>query len=156
MNGFLGSLSEVIYFRNHRDPAHPPGYLMLAPYSEFRTPDGYSREAARTLGEIDALQRTLISQERRDCEQEILHDEAVLSRKVMEVTDRLRQRMVSSSTSPFERDFIELYLQLREEKRDRHRQRFMERTMYLHARENDAPRGRDDNSESVNLDRVNF
>lgn len=156
MNGFLGSLSEVVYFRNHRDPAHPPGFLMLAPYSEFRTPSGYTREVARTLGEIDALQRTLIEQERRACESEILHDEAILGRKYAEVTDRLRAKMVSSSTSPYERDFIELYLQLRDEKRDKHRQRFLERQMYLHARENDMPKNRRENEERVSLDRVNF
>jgi hypothetical protein len=156
MNGYLGSLEAVIYFRNHRDPHHPPGHLMLSPYSDFPTPSGYTREAARTLGEIDKLQFTLIEQERRECEEEILHDEAILGRKQREVTDRLRQRMVSGATTPYERDFIEAYLQLQEQKRDKHRQRFMERTMYLHARENDTPKNRRTNDERVSLDRVNF
>jgi hypothetical protein len=156
MNGFLGSLSVVIYFKNHRDPAHPPGFLMLAPYSDFPTPSGYTREAARTLGEIDSLQRTLCEQERRASEQEALHDEVILGRRYAEVTDRLRQKMVSGATTPYERDFIELYLQLREDKRDKHRQRFMEREMYLHARENDMPKNRDEHEEKVSLDRINF
>ena len=156
MNGYLGSLEAVIYFRNHRDTAHPPGFLMLAPYSDFPTPSGYTREAARTLREIDRLQFTLIEQERRAVEMDIAYEESILGRLQREVTDKLRQRMVSSATTPYERDFIEVYLQLREEKRDKHRQRFMERTMYLHARENDTPKNRDTNSERVSLDRINF
>jgi len=156
MNGYLGTLEAVVYFKNYRDSAHPEGYLMLAPYSDFPTPRGYSREVARTLSEIDRLQFILIEQERRECEAEMLHDEAILGRKQREITDRLRQRMVSSSTSPYDRDLIAAYLQLREEKREKHRQRFMERNMYLHARENDTPRNRSTHDEKVSLDRVNF
>lgn len=156
MNGYLGSLEAVIYFHNHRDPNHPPGYLMLSPYSDFPTPYGYTREAARTLPEIDRLQFTLIEQERRECEMEMVHDEVVFGRKQREVTDKLRQRMISSSTTPYERDFIEAYLQLQEQKRDRHRQRFMERAMFLHARENDTPKNRRTNDERVSLDRISF
>jgi hypothetical protein len=152
----LGSLEPVIYFRNHRDPAHPPGFLMLAPYSDFPTPAGYTREAADTLADVDRLQRSLIEQERRDAEAELLHDEVVLGRRYAEMTDKLRARMVSSSTSPYDRDFIEAYLKLREEKRDRHRQRFLERVMFLHAREMDTPRDRRVDDETVKLDRVNF
>ena len=156
MDGFLGSLDAVIYFRNYRDPAHPEGYLLLAPYSDFPAPSGYSREVARTLPEIDRLQFILVEQERRAAEAEALHDEVILGRRYAELTDRLRQRMISSSTSPYDRDFIEGYLKLREEKRDRHRQRFSERTMFLHARENDTPKNRNVNDEKVSLDRINF
>lgn len=156
MNGFLGTLDHVVYFKNYSDPVHPPGYLMLAPYSDFPVPFGYSREYARTLPEIDRLQFTLIEQERRACELDVLHDEVILGRKFAEITDRLRRTMISSSTSPYERDFIEAYLKLREDKRDKHRQRFAERTMYLHARENDTPKNRNVNDEKVSLDRVNF
>jgi hypothetical protein len=133
----LGSLEPVIYFKNYRDPAHPPGYLMLAPYSDFPTPSGYSREHADNLPDIDKLQRVLCEQERRAAEEEFLHDEAVLGRRYAEMTDKLRQRMVSNSTSAYDRDFIAAYLQLREGKRQKHQQRFMERTMFLWAREMD-------------------
>lgn len=156
MNGYLGSLEVVIYFKNHRDLSHPPGFLMLSPYSDFSTPPGYTREVARTLPEIDRLQFTLIEQERRECERDMLYNEVVVGKMQREVTDRLRTRMVSSSTTPYERDFIEAYLQLQESKRDRHRQRFLERTMFLHARENDTPKNRRTNDERVSLDRVNF
>jgi hypothetical protein len=133
----LGSLEPVVFFKNHRDPAHPPGYLMLAPYSDFPTPSGYTREHADNLPDIDKLQRILIEQERRAAEEEFLHDEVVLGKKYSEMTDKLRQRMVSGSTSAYDRDFIEAYLKLRETKREKHQQRFMERTCYLYAREMD-------------------
>lgn len=144
----LGSLEPVVFFRNHRDPAHPPGYLMLAPYSDFPTPAGYTREHAENLPDIDKLQRVLCEQERRAAEAEALHDEVVLGRRYAELTDRLRARMVSGSTSAYDRDFIAGYLQLREEKRARHAQRFSERTMYLWAREMDS-HGRLPDSERV-------
>lgn len=152
----LGSLEPVVYYRNHRDPVHPPGFLMLAPYSDFPTPPGYTREAADSLAEVDKLQRTLIEQERRDAEADLLYNEVVMGAKRAEVYDRLRQRMVSSATTPYEREFIELYLKLGEEKRERHRQRFMERTMFLWAREMDTPKDRNVDDETVKLDRVNF
>lgn len=129
---------------------------MLSPYSDFPTPSGYTREAARTLPEIDRLQFTLIEQERRECEMEMVHDEVVFGAKQREITDRLRQRMVSSSTTPYDRDLIAAYLQLKEEKREIHRQRFMERNMFLFARENDTPKNRRTNDEKVSLDRINF
>jgi hypothetical protein len=148
MDGFLGSLSAVVYFKNHRDPAHPPGYLMLAPYSDFPTPSGYSRELARTLPDIDRLQKILCKQEREDFERDRLYDEVLVGAKQREITDKLRSRMVSSSTTPYDRDIIAAYLELKEEKRAKHAQRFMERNMYLHAREMDS-HGRPENAERI-------
>jgi len=144
----LGSLEPVVYFKNYRDPAHPPGYLLLAPYSDFPTPSGYSREHADNLPDVDKLQRVLCEQERRSAEEEFLHDEAVLGRKYAEMTDKLRQRMVSNSTSAYDRDFIAGYLKLREEKRAKHQQRFEHRVMYLWMREMDS-HGRAPDSERV-------
>jgi hypothetical protein len=141
-----GNIEPVIYFVNHRDPAHPPGYLMLAPYSDFPTPEGYERCGADTLREVDRLQARLIEQERRQWESELERDEAQFQAKSDEVRDRLYARMTSISTPEFEKEFIRLYLSLRIDKRERHRQRWMERTAYLHAREMDL-HGRDPASE---------
>lgn len=152
----LGTLEPVIFFKNYRDPAHPPGYLVLSPYSDFPTPPGYAREYADNLPDIDKLQKTLIEQERIAQESDIIYNEVIMGAKRKEIYDRLRSRMVSSSTTPYERDFIEAYLMLQDEKRDRHRQRFLERVMFLHAREMDTPRDRGVDSETVKLDRVNF
>jgi hypothetical protein len=148
MDGFLGTLDAPIYFRNHRDPNHPEGYLMLAPYSDFPTPYGYSREVARTLPDIDRLQKILCEQERQAFERDHIYDQVLVGQKQREITDRLRQRMVSSSTSPYDRDIIAAYLELKEEKREKHAQRFRERNMYLYAREHDS-HGRSPDAERV-------
>lgn len=150
----LGTLEPVVYFRNHRDPAHPEGFLMLAPYSEFPTPRGYSRETAETLSEVDRLQKILLEQEQRQWEAEAIYDEVVMGQRQRAVVDRLRTRMVSGATSPYERDFIEAYLALREDKREKYRQRWMERTAYLHAREYDTPKGRAVDDEGFRVDRI--
>lgn len=153
MNGKLGSLDAPIYFVNHRDPAHPPGYIMMAPYSDFPTPDGYSREIADDLPSVDRLQKRLQQQEYREWEQEAERDMEGLRMRFAASRDRLYARMTSSSCSAHERDFIRGYLQLQDEKRDKHRVRFECRNAYLWARENDIAKGRQANEESFNADR---
>jgi len=145
--GKLGTLEPVFYFVNFRDPAHPPGYILLAPYTGCRPPDGYQSEYADTLAAVDRLQRTLQRQERQQWERELEGDETRMRARYDAIGDALRTKMVSSSTSAYEREFIALYLRLRDEKRDRHRQRFTERVCYLTAREFDTPRGRRVDSE---------
>ena len=143
----LGTLEPVEFFVNYRDPAHPPGYVLLAPYTGCRPPDGYQSEYADTLAAVDRLQRTLQRQEQQQWERELEGDEARMRARYDAVGDALRAKMVSSSTSAYERDFIGFYLRLREEKRDRHRQRFMERVCYLTAREMDTHPSRRVNEE---------
>jgi hypothetical protein len=103
---------------------------------------------------VDRLQATLLEQERREWEREAINDEMIMGARQREIVDRLRQRMCSSSTTPYERDFIAAYLQLREEKRDKYRQRFSERIAYLNVLARETPRGRRPNEERVNLDRM--
>jgi hypothetical protein len=55
------------------------------------------------------------------------------------VRDRLYAKMISSSTTPYEREFIRLYLELREEKREKYRQKFLGDQAYFIAREYDNP-----------------
>lgn len=153
MNGKLGSLDAPIYFINYRDPAHPPGYLMLAPYSDFPTPAGYSREVADDLPAVDRLQKRLQQQEYREWEQETERDLNGLRTRFEASRDRLYARMTSSSCPPYERDFIENYLRLQDEKREKHRRNFECRNAYLWARENDIPKGRRANEESFNVER---
>lgn len=157
MNGFLGSLSEVIYFRNHRDPNRPEGYLLLAPYSDCRPPSGYSREVARTLNEIDRLERTLVEQEVAIALSEHLRDETVFAERERRIKDRLHAIMSSSSASQYEKDYAREWLNLRDEKKRRkYAEIFEHRAMHLYSRHNDTPRNRAENEEKVNLDRVNF
>jgi hypothetical protein len=152
----LGSLEPVFYFVNHTDPTRPPGYLMLAPYSACPAPAGWSREYADTLPDVDRLQKRLQEQEFRAMEAEGERSLNAFRAKQDELRVKLHDKMVSSSTSPWERDFLRGYLMLAEERRAKYRQRFMERNMYLWARENDTPKDRRVDEEKVNLDRVNF
>ena len=133
-----GTIEPVIYFR------FPDGHLTLAPYSDFPTPEGAIREGAETLSQVDRLQERLVAQERVEWEREVETDAARFQTRMDEVRDRLYARMTSSSTSEYEKEFIKLYLQLRNEKRAKYQQRWLERTAYLHAREFDIGNRRAD------------
>lgn len=157
MNGFLGSLSEVVYFKNSRDPNRPTGYLLLAPYSDCRPPDGYSREVARTLNEIDRLEKTLVEQEVAQAISEHIREESILAERDRAIRDRLYSRLISNSSSQYEKDYIRLWLDLRDEKKRRkYAEIFEHRAMHLYARHHDMPKDRGENEERVNLDRVHF
>jgi hypothetical protein len=143
-----GCIEPVIYFR------HPDDHLTLAPYSDFPTPEGAIREYADTLAAVDRLQATLVAQEKREWEREVQRDAATFGARMDEVRDRLYARMTSSATSEFEREFIRLYLQLRNDKRAVYQQRWLERTAYLWARENDSG-SRPVDSEEFHPDRIN-
>lgn len=139
-----GCVEPVIYFTNRRDPAHPPGYVMLAPYTSYATPEGYERNGAETLAEIDKLQKTLQEQEYLRLVGELADDESRLLSARSRVRDDLYTRMTSGATSEYEKEFIRGYLQLRDEKRARYHQRYLEYTLYLHAREMDTGKRRVD------------
>ncbi len=148
-----GCIEPVWYFVNGADPQHPRGYILLAPYSDCPAPEGYMREYADTLAAVDRLEKILQRQEYEQLEQEAERDEALLAARMASVRDRLYARMTSSYTDPYEREFIRLYLQLREEKRGKYRQLWLERTAYLWARHNDSG-SRPVDSERVNLDKM--
>jgi hypothetical protein len=154
----LGTLTPIVYFVNssggERDPRHPAGYVMLAPYSECRTPHGYLRETAGTLPEARALNERLVAQERESWEREAASNHRLVEAKREEVRERLYTRMCSSATSEYDREFIRLYLQLREDKQRKYDQRWTERNAYLWALENDVG-DRDAGSEEFNHERIN-
>ena len=150
----LGSASAIEYFRNHASTDRPEGYLILAPFSSAPCPPGYSREFADSLSAVDRLQFILLAQERAQWEQEQIFDDAMTRSRQQRVVDNLKERMISSSTSPHERDFISFYLLLREEKREKHRKVFEQRTAYLNVLAHETPKGRMPNEERVNLDRL--
>lgn len=96
---------------------------------------GFQKMYAGTLGEIDILQHRLEQQEREQLERLAQRDESVWSAKREAIRSSLYQRMISSSTSAYEREFIGLYLKLREERRLKYQQRFLEYTCYSQVRE---------------------
>jgi hypothetical protein len=152
----LGTLSPIVYFVNSsggdRDPAHPPGYIMLAPYSEFPTPHGYLREYAGTLPDARRLNDRLVQQSRDEWEREAETNHNLVAAKRAEVRDRLVARMNRSDTSAYDREFIECYLQLRDDKAAKYDSLFTQRNAYLSALENDLG-DRDAASEEFNVER---
>lgn len=103
-------------------------------------PDGYDRAEANTLDEVDKLQKRLQAATYARNQSEIERDESTFSAARQQVLDSLRTKLASSCTTPYERDFIHSYLELREEKREKYRQRFTVDRAYLEMRENDKPR----------------
>ncbi len=144
-----GSLEPIIVFER------ADGYLVLPQYdagniemarklfdSRYRnhpTEKWMWREWGSQLRDVDALQKRLTDQEYRRNQQmlEVHYEMREAIRK--SVADDLRRTMVSSSTSPFEREAIQYYLAMRDDaKRDKWRQEIENTQCYLWARENDA------------------
>jgi hypothetical protein len=142
-----GCIEPVVYFR------FPNGHITLAPYSDMPTPNGAIREGADTLAQVDRLQERLLSQEKQQWEREAQRDAATFGKLEEAVRDRLYARMTSAATDDYEKEFIRLYLQLRDEKkRKRYRDLYLQRTAYLWARENDSP-GRRVDQERFDVER---
>ena len=145
-----GTVAPVVYFR------YPNGHLTLAPFTDCPTPEGSIREEVDTLPQIDKLVDILRRQEYETSQREMHYDQALIATKDKEIRDRVYQRISSSATTEYEKEFLRLYMQLRDErKRELYRQRFMEAQWFLSARENDLG-SRDAAKEEVNLDKVNF
>jgi hypothetical protein len=147
MNGKLSSLAAPVYFINQCDDHYPIGYYILAPYSNFPTPYGWLRYEADDLRQVDRLQKILLSQELDRARREHIREEVVFAPLKQKVRDSLYARMISGSTSEYEKDFIRDYLAVREEKRAKHAERFYHRGLFMHAREMDATSGRKPNEE---------
>lgn len=142
-----GTIPPVIYFVNHTNSRHPVGYLELATYSAEPTPDGFSREEAGTLREAYALQTRLQEQAYQERRAEYEMDQARWAERKQRVRDSLMRTLASSSTSEYEKEFIRLYLQLRDgEKRKKYESLWLQRTSFLWALEMDS-HGRDPASE---------
>lgn len=145
-----GSLSPCIYFER------PDGYVILGVedvngggqsrrvYEERYKALGWEWREARTLAEVDQLQKRLTDQIMQKYRHMADTNGAVRAAAKAATAASLRQRMCSSSTSPYERDFIDLYLKLHEDKRDKYRDSLTHRNMYIDARENDSSRKVDD------------
>lgn len=140
----LGTLRAVIYFEN------ASGHLVLPPeeigqgtmlaqqiYAERYRSQGYEWREARTLEEVDRLQGRLIQQEQGQLNYQAKVMDQQREQVRGEIADNLRQRMVSADCSAFERDFIEAWLRIREEKRKQFTDVWNQRNMYLWAREMD-------------------
>jgi hypothetical protein len=140
-----GNVSPIIYFESANGHLVMPVYEAGRPeqarqvYEARFKPAGFEWRETRTLAEVDTLQKRLVAQEcERRRAQLDTHDE--VRREVSRyVAGNLRARMVSAACSEFEKNFIRLYLELRDDaKRDKFRQRLLEHQSYLWAREMDS------------------
>lgn len=142
----LGTLDPVIFFKR------ADGHILLPPveigqglattrrlFHERFERQGYMWCEAATLADVDRLQTQLRDQETRIRSAQGEKMDAIRERVWGEIASSLRTRMASSACSPYEREFISLWLQLRDnEKRKQFMQRWTERNDYLWAREMDA------------------
>jgi DNA polymerase III delta prime subunit len=101
---------------------------------------------------VDILRR----QEHEQAQREMQYDMKLFAARDKAITDNIHARIASGATSEYEKEFLRLYLPLRDErKREKYRQRFLEAQWYLYARENNLG-DREADKEEVNLDKVNF
>jgi hypothetical protein len=128
---------HLYYFRN------AAGDIQLPPNNECYftfCPPGYDRFEANTLEEVDRLQKELQELTYRRQQRELEHDDATWAAARQSVIDSLHRTLASSATTNYEREFIRSYIQLREEKREKYRQRFTCDRAFLEMREMDRPR----------------
>lgn len=153
----FGTLSPVIYTRC-RD-----GHHVLLPYSDMPTPPGcefqrpithercgkpVEREGADSLPAIDKLQAVLTKQENEKLALERHFDMMQTMAGRERVRQSLYDRMISANTSEAEKEFIRIYLDVREEKRAKYHSKFAEYSVYIHARENDLGKRRADEEQN--------
>lgn len=141
----LGTLDAAIYFENASGHIVLPGIdIGEGPASARRVYEqrfkhqGYEWREADTLHAVQRLQKRLIEQEEKVLKNQGHVDEERRRKAHAEINGRLRQRMASSDCDPWERDFIALWLQNRDDKQKEFTQRFTERNQYLWAAEMDT------------------
>jgi hypothetical protein len=150
-----GCTEPVYFFVNRTDPNHPPGYLMMSPYSDCPAPPGYTLESVDTLPAIRRLEKMLQRQEHQRVESEVGYERSMLEQGIKENRDRIYRQLASSETSQWEKDFLRDWIKLRDEKRDEYfQQRYLEHQMMLWALHNDTPKNRQVDKEKVSLDRI--
>lgn len=92
---------------------------------------GFEMLAAETLAEARKLQGKLQNQLKLEQENELARDEQVTMYRRQQVRDRLYARMNSLSCNPVEREFIRMWLVVREQKHDLFRRRFTQQIGHL-------------------------
>lgn len=153
----MGTLSAVIYFEKADGsivPVHgcpiekhiliPPseigdgGRLARMLWEQKYKAMGYAWCEAGTFKEVQELQRKLVVQEMKVNHHMGSYDHEVRKRVHAKVAESLRQRMASSSCSPWERDFIKAWLDLREDKQDEYTRKWEQKQYYLQCVEFDS------------------
>jgi len=135
-----GSLNPVVYFINSAGEIDlPPSTDQALAIRDTMRRRGYELKEAGSIPEIDELSERIFEQERRKMEKQLELTVAMVTELKRASRDRMLARAVSSSTSPFERDFLLYYLQIHDpEKKAKYMEQFMHRQMYFEQREHDG------------------
>lgn len=127
-----GKIKPILYFMNQR------GYIYLLPTDEeskrFRKRlrmEGFEMYAAETLHEAESLQRKMQEQLRLEQEHELSQDEQMTAFRRQQIRDRLVARRNSVNCGQFEKDYIDIWLVMREKKHDIFRKRFTSQIGHL-------------------------
>jgi hypothetical protein len=116
------------------------GTISLPPEDSTPCPPGYDRREANTLAEVDRLQSRLQRATYERCQRELMRDEQACAESRERARASITARIASAATTDYEKEFLREYIKLREEKRDKYRQKFACDVAYLEMRENDKPR----------------
>lgn len=135
----LGSLNPVVYFENRKGEIWlPPSTEQALAIKDQMRARGFELKEAGNIPAIDELSKRIYEIERRKMESRRIVEETMYDRMQDRVRSSMLQRAVSSSTSPFERDFLMYYMQVRmPEKKKKFMEQFEHRQMYFEAREHD-------------------
>jgi hypothetical protein len=142
--------------RGEKDESRPAGYVVLSPYSGCPPSRGYRREVANSITEVDALEKILQRQTEMDFAREAEHEYNSMQAAREAVRDRIVAKIqgsgVDPSSQPFIADYFREFLKLRA---DHPKKQYFENQLncYLAVR-HDMSKGRPENVETVNLDRV--
>jgi len=135
-----GKITPILYFINAQ------GYVKMMPTDEeskrFRRHMGklgFELQEADTLQAADKLQSKMQEQLRIEQEIELAQDEETTRYRRQQVRDRLVRRMNSSACPAVERDFIQAWLIIREQKHDIFKKRFTNQVGHLDALGYDNP-----------------
>lgn len=136
----MGTLQPVLYFEHHitGEISIPPTDETANEIKSRMEHRGYNMKEACTLREIDALQKRIQEYEYKLGMRQLERDDQLYSTVRRSVRQRLIDRMVASTTHPWERDFIKNYLMIHDEKREHWRKQFeLHRDCYFSLREYD-------------------
>lgn len=132
-----GTLNPILFFENAAgDIPLPPTTEEALRFKKRMEAKGYELREARTLAEVDKLQTRLQDLEIRRMGPNLEHHQEIREAVRKHVSSNLYARL-STGIGDYEKEFIRCYLQLRESKRDRYRDIWEQRQMYLHVREMD-------------------
>lgn len=139
----VGKIKAILYFINAR------GYIHLLPSDEeskrwraHMRSLGFEMMAAETLHDARKLQKKLQEQLYAEQQAELAKDESLTMMRRKQIRDRMVARRNSSATSQIERDFIDMWLVMREQKHDIFKKRFTSQMGVMDALEYDQPNNR--------------